>query len=148
VSTGLPTPHTGLVFFVPGIPAAQGSKRHVGGGVMIESSKRLRPWRSAVIDAADRVAKGVSFHGPVKVEVGFAFPRPRHHYGTGRNLDRIKDSAPDHHHVAPDIDKLVRAILDALVEAGILRDDSLVVDLHAEKRYGPRPGARVVIRHV
>jgi len=33
--------------FIPvlGIPAAQGSKKHVGRGILIESSKKVAPWR-------------------------------------------------------------------------------------------------------
>lgn len=37
---------------VHGLPAPQGSKRHVGRGVMVESSKNVKPWRSAVVWAA------------------------------------------------------------------------------------------------
>ena len=37
---------------VYGTAAPQGSKRHVGNGVMLESSKRLRPWRQDVRFAA------------------------------------------------------------------------------------------------
>lgn len=36
---------------VYGLPGAQGSKRAVGRGVMVESFKRVTPWRSAVITA-------------------------------------------------------------------------------------------------
>ena len=35
-------------FTVHGLPAPQGSKRHVGKGVMVESSKYVKPWREAV----------------------------------------------------------------------------------------------------
>ena len=41
-----------LSFFVPGKAAAQGSKRHVGRGVMVEMSKDLPAWRTAVANAA------------------------------------------------------------------------------------------------
>ena len=41
-----------IEFFVEGIPASQGSKRHVGRGILIESSKRVKPWRSDVRIAA------------------------------------------------------------------------------------------------
>jgi crossover junction endodeoxyribonuclease RusA len=146
-NTGLPTPHTGLAFFVPGVPVAQGSKRHVGRGVMVESSKHLQPWRDSVISAALRVGENVRFHGPVEVKLDFTFPRPANHYGTGRNAGILKKTSPEFKQSAPDIDKLARAVLDALVQAGLLQDDALVVLLHAEKRYSDRPGARVVIRH-
>ena len=36
--------------FVPGIPAPQGSKRHVGHGVMVESSARVKSWRVDIVD--------------------------------------------------------------------------------------------------
>lgn len=31
-------------FHVIGLPAPQGSKKHVGHGVMVESSKKVKPW--------------------------------------------------------------------------------------------------------
>ena len=41
-----------LTFRVYGTPAPQGSKRHVGRGVMVESSKKVAPWRQDVVAAA------------------------------------------------------------------------------------------------
>lgn len=146
-NTGLPTPHTGLAFFAPGVPVAQGSKRHVGRGVMVETAKGLQPWRDSVMAAVLRVGAAVRFHGPVEVSMAFFFPRPANHYGTGKNAGNLKESAPRFKQSAPDIDKLARAVLDAVVQSGVLQDDSLVVLLHAEKTYSDRPGARVVIRH-
>ena len=77
----------------------------------------------------------------------FSFPRPAYHYGTGKNAGNLKKTAPDFKQSAPDLDKFARAVLDAIVQAGVLQDDSLVVSLHAEKRYTPRPGAWVRIKH-
>jgi len=130
-----------LSFDVKGVPGAQGSKRHVGRGIMVESSKKVAPWRSDVRDAALAAMPGdwQPLTGPVVIGVTFYFPRPRSHYGTGRNAGTLKPSAP----TAPtsrahgDIDKLVRSTLDALVSAGVLHDDSLVVDLTARKRWVP-----------
>ena len=141
-------PPQALEFFVAGVPVAQGSKRHVGKGIMVESSKNLQPWREAVIDAAHTAANGHSFFGAVSVDITFLFPRPKQHFGTGRNADKLKGAAPLYKRSAPDVDKLARAVLDGLTHSGVLRDDSLVVSLYAEKRYDPRPGAKVVIRHV
>ena len=53
---------------VSGEPAPQGSKRHVGGGRMIEASKKLPPWREAVRAEVQRtmVERGlVPLEGPV-----------------------------------------------------------------------------------
>jgi Holliday junction resolvase RusA-like endonuclease len=39
----------------------------------------------------------------------------------------------------PDLDKLVRAIGDSLVNAGVLGDDSQITDLSVSKRYAVSP---------
>ena len=44
--------NSGFSLTVYGVAAPQGSKRHVGNGVMIESSNRVRPWRQDVRFAA------------------------------------------------------------------------------------------------
>ena len=128
-----------LSFAVRGVPGAQGSKRHVGRGIMRESSKKVAPWRSDVRDAALAAMPDdwQPLTGPVTVDVTFYFPRPRSHYGTGRNGDTLKPSAPTHptSRAHGDIDKLVRSTLDALVRAGVMHDDSLVADLIACKRW-------------
>lgn len=132
---------------VHGHPAPQGSKRHVGRGIMVEASKYVQPWREAVVSEAIRMGyTGTGLDEPVAVDVAFYFPRPQSHYGKSG----LKDSAPavPSRRSAGDIDKLVRSTLDALVQASVLTDDSLVVDLTARKRYGSiaQPaGARIRI---
>lgn len=37
-----------IVFYAEGVPAPQGSKTHVGGGRLIESSRQVGAWRDAV----------------------------------------------------------------------------------------------------
>ena len=61
-----------LQFYVVGDPAPQGSKKHVGNGRFIESSKKLAPWRAAVADSAFKAwsESGLEqFSDPVVVEV-------------------------------------------------------------------------------
>jgi Holliday junction resolvase RusA-like endonuclease len=143
-------------FTVLGTPAPQGSKRHVGNGVMVESSKRVKPWRQDVQAAAetallDEMPYLTLWDGPVEVEIEFRFARPKGHYRTGKNAHILRDSAPDHPAVRPDIDKTSRAVLDALKTAGALKDDAQVTDLHAVKRYcrrGQLPGALITVREI
>ena len=73
--------------FIPviGIPAPQGSKRHVGHGIMIENSKRVKPWRNDVKDAALEHYQGEIIDQAVEIEIIFLFARPKSHYGTGKN---------------------------------------------------------------
>lgn len=129
-----------IVVFVPGDPASQGSKRHVGGGRMVESSKKLKPWRSDVrchlLD--DENQPKARFEGAVHVEAEFVMPRPS---GTPKRSDppAVKKA---------DLDKLLRAIFDAITSSGVWRDDKQVVSVAAAKRLaklGETPGCHIEI---
>ena len=120
-------------FTVTGKPATQGSKRHLGGGVMVESCKRLALWRADCRLAATRaMPAGWDRAAPVQVNATFAFARPKAHYGRRRGQPYLKDTAPEHCAVRADVDKLCRALLDAIT-GPLLLDDSQVVILVADK---------------
>ena len=141
-------------FVAYGRPVTQGSKTAVrrGGRVLlVEDAKGWRPWRDTLVAAA-RAAYGGSapIAGPVAVSCTFVFGRPMSHYGTGRNAGRVKAGAPlfPATRGAGDVDKLVRAVLDPLTIAGVIEDDSRVVDVHGVKVWaGPREreGVRVIV---
>lgn len=127
-----------LSFFAPGRPAPQGSKRYVGHGVMVESSKRVKPWRNDVRDAAiNAMGPLPPLLGAVRVTLRFVLNRPKGHLRTGKKQTdgfRLLPSAPRHHATKPDLDKLARAALDSMT--GVCwRDDSQVVSLICEKGY-------------
>ena len=123
-----------LTLTVLGVPAPQGSKRHVGGGVMVESSKKVKPWREAVKWAVVEAGNPTTT-GAVSMTICFFLPRPAGHYGTGRNAGKIKQSAPLFPATRPDLDKLARSTLDGLTDAGVISDDSRIVTLNLSKRY-------------
>lgn len=126
---------TAIQFHVPGLPKPQGSKRHVGGGRLVESSKDLKAWRRKVSAAARFAFHDVApFTGPVFVDLLFRLPRPKSHYRTGRFAHLLRDDAPEWVTTRPDVDKLVRGCLDALSGVGYV-DDALVVSLYTSKRY-------------
>jgi len=141
---------------VVGIPAAQGSKTLTRYGAMMESSKKVKPWRKNVEKAALECYDSGAINFPVKVEIEFMFPRPISHYRTGQFAHLLKDSAPKHciSRINGDIDKLSRSTLDGLsVSAGgsVLEDDCLAVELCARKRYVKKdelPGAHIAISSV
>ena len=117
-----------LNFFVPGRPSPQGSKKSVGGGRFIEASKYLPAWRRAVTEYAIYAATEHGWDmlkGPATLEVVFYMERPA----------TITVSKRPHPVLPPDIDKLVRAVGDALSDARVWGDDSQVVKLVAFKRY-------------
>lgn len=146
-----------LEFNVSGTPVPQGSKRigrHGARPVILDDNDDvLRPWRQRIVDAYDahcaqqdkwlrRLVDGAwpggevrRIGGPVVVRLRFYLPRPAGHFGTGRNAGQLKPSAPFYPAVRPDLDKYVRAVLDALTTCGAYEDDSRVVDIDAVKRY-------------
>lgn len=132
-----PTGRPAVAFMVYGAPGPQGSKRHVGKGVMIESSKKVKPWREAVKQAAlDLVITQpwTPLDGPLVAEFAFTFKRPKSHYRTGRNAHLLRDSAPPYPAVVPDLSKLIRSTEDALTDAGVWADDARVVAYHQPRK--------------
>ena len=78
------------------------------------------------------------------VDITFHRARNKGHYGTGKNAHLVKDSAPAHPTVKPDVDKLSRSVLDALT--GIVWvDDAQVVDKTVRKRYAETDRMEVTI---
>ena len=124
-------------FVVYGVPAPQGSKRAFvrGGRVsLVESCARVKPYRALIGLAASQARVGAPTGQPVGIAIAFAFARPKSHY-TSKGV--LRAGAPSHPG-KPDVDKLCRAVLDAL--SGILyHDDAQVVSLSATKRYGDVP---------
>jgi len=137
-----------FTFTVLGKPAPQGSKRHVGRGILLESSKRCKPWRQDVKYAAlEALPDGwyAMMDKPILVSVTFIFARPKGHF---RSNGELKPKAPSHCTArVGDTDKLCRSILDALSNS-VFSDDSQVIALNAQKRYATRneqPSAIITI---
>lgn len=132
-----------VAIVVHGSPVAQGSLIRGGhGGVHAANDARLRPWRTSLADAAVAAMEGRDpWAGPVAVDLVFSIARPKGHWRTGARSTELRPSAPDVPTTKPDLDKLTRAVLDALTGI-VFRDDSQVVDVQATKRYGT-PGVRI-----
>jgi crossover junction endodeoxyribonuclease RusA len=127
-------------FFVAGLPRPQGSKRmvHAKGGrtLMLESSKGLGDWRTAVHAEATRARWTGGelrplIEGPVDLLTVFMIPRPASHLLKSGSLRRGAPEAPT---CKPDADKLVRAIGDAITGV-LIRDDSQITRLDVTKIY-------------
>lgn len=129
---------------VVGIPVPQGSKRVFNGRLVDVNHSKLRDWRALV--ATSLPTQQTLLAGPVSVRLDFYLPRPKGHFGSGRNAAVLRPSAPLYPAVKPDIDKLVRACLDALTGMAF-RDDSQVVSLHARKLFadGRHPGVHIEV---
>lgn len=113
---------------VYGRPASQGSKRLLGNGAMVESSKHLPTWRHDVTSAArDALGDVPPIEGPVRVTLTFSFDKPQSAPKRKRTWPITRSSG--------DVDKLARAVLDALTSAGVWRDDSQVIELFVRKSF-------------
>ena len=75
---------------VIGIPAPQGSKTLTRYGAMIEASKKVKPWRNDVKEAALECYSSGALNMPVKADIEFIFPRPKSHFGSGKECRSIK----------------------------------------------------------
>jgi len=138
-------------FTVHGTPAPQGSKTvgrtKAGAAFVREDNPQTEPWRNAVAAAATAAMLDLGedhpLGSPLRLDVTFVFPRPRSHYRTGRNAGQLKPSAPLYHDRRPDLDKLVRAVGDALTGI-VAADDAAFVQVVARKHYG-QPAAHISV---
>lgn len=120
----VPTSSANVSFAVSGSPIAQGSMVLMGGRVHHASSGKLSAWRKAVGWSARAVMRTQPLEGPLRVTLAFTV-----------TTSAIRP---------PDLDKLTRAILDALT-AVVWLDDRQVVSLTATKTQGPLPGVVVTV---
>ncbi|AZA08722.1 RusA family crossover junction endodeoxyribonuclease [Corynebacterium pseudopelargi] len=127
-----------IIITVEGTPAPQGSKKHVGHGRMVESSKKLPAWRTALIQACREQYHGPPLDCPVMVTGTVWMPRPKR--------PRFQHPA-----VMPDLDKIQRAIGDALQYGGIVKDDARITHWNIQKTYETpthAPGAQLTIQEI
>ena len=110
---------TGWTLVAYGTPGPQGSKTLFPGGGSRESSKKVKPWRQDVKDAALKIreAGAPCLDGPIAVRMVFTLARPK---------SAVK--ARRHPTAYPDVSKLARSTEDAITTAGLWADDARVVD--------------------
>lgn len=121
------------------VPIRQGGRTvtTLAPGRDAEQARRMASWSGKVATAGAEAMHGRDLlTGPLVVRMGFYRPRIKGHFGTGRNAERLKNSAPLYPTTRPDNLKLARLTEDALT--GIVwRDDSQVVRSCLAKDFGP-----------
>lgn len=129
-----------LSFYATGDPKAQPRARATirGKHAGLWTPETAKGWKESVrfaaYDAWQKIGKPV-FQGPIRVDAHFNFPRPKSHFGTGKNAGNVKSTAPNHHFIKPDRDNLDKALLDALTVLGIWKDDCQVCAGEIQKTY-------------
>ena len=133
-----------IAFFVEGIPKPAGSKTafaikkggvYTGRTVVMDACKKTKSWQATVKAEAKKHAPETPVVGAVWVEFTFYMPRPKSHFGTGKNSKQLKPAAPFLPTGKPDVLKLARAVEDAMTGI-IYADDSQIVGEHISKFYG------------
>lgn len=124
-----------VTFFVEGRPVPKGSMiaRLIKGKAVALPDSKYRPWARLVRRHAEAVMAEVRgaggtwpwsiAHWPTSMAVEFKLARP---------LRPASAAGPV---VAPDVDKLLRAVLDALKDAAALADDGQVLEVALSKRF-------------
>lgn len=135
-------------FFVAGTPKGQPRVRACirGKRAGVYDPGSADEWKKAMLYAW-HMAGQVKFKGPVGVQMNFYFPRPKSHYGTGKNAHKLKLSAPIHHAQKPDADNLFRCN-DIFTKSGVWEDDALIVRAIITKQWAAgekQPGCHVQI---
>ena len=112
--------------FVLGDPVTQGSMSVFRGRIVHRNSAKLMAWRQAIASAY----RGEKMTGPVHMQMDFIISKPKR---TSRFYPRL------------DLDKLIRAVLDALT-GHAYDDDSQVISVIATKTFGNTPGVLILIK--
>jgi crossover junction endodeoxyribonuclease RusA len=113
-------------FFVAGEPVTQGSMNVFRGRAVHRNAAKLMEWRNTI---ASRY-QGDIHSGPMSIQLDFILIKPRTSVRTYPRLD---------------IDKLIRAVLDALT-GHAYKDDSQVISVIATKAFGPTAGVKISLR--
>lgn len=130
-----------LRFTVRGTPQSKGSRVQIRPRCNIEagtkvSRARKKAWASAVEASAiearltSAIDERYPISSPVSVDVALYLPIPKSRL---KGVRRIV--AGGCHTSKPDVDKLARAILDPLTEAGVVKDDCVIAELVATKSW-------------
>lgn len=137
-----------IKFFVAGVPQPKGSakafyiKSLSRAVVTQDNAAKQKPWASSISYLTQRNMDGQTRFTACNIDISFVMPRPKKHFGAkGLKANFLLA----HHLTKPDIDKLVRCVLDALKQGGAFEDDSRVVSIRAEKKYGMQTGATICL---
>jgi len=131
---------------VLGQPTAQPRHRNFRRGKFSGTYDPAKEAKNSFLSCIVQYAPGKPIETGIHMDINFCFLRPKSHFGTGRNAEKLKKSAPFHHIKKPDIDNLEKFLLDSMNKV-FFRDDSQIYKIDAEKRYGDVAKTQIVIHY-
>ena len=124
-----------MIFSVAGLPVPQGSLKMMNGNIVHVKDKELRAWRTDIGNTARNCGVGLAEKNVgVIIDLMFCMPKPT----------SVKRPIPS---TRPDLDKLIRAVLDALTGIAYI-DDGQVVEITASKIYSSYTGVKIGIEQI
>ncbi len=129
-----------ISFFVQGEPKGQPRPRastfRNGGRPRIFDPGTAENWKSLIAYEAKNFAAQFPIQQAICLAVDFHFARPKAHFRFRRGLlAGLKESAPAWKEAKPDIDNLLKAVMDALTQIGAWHDDAQVCQIIVRKRF-------------
>jgi len=103
--------------------------------------------KEASIQKAQITGETAIYKGPLSVDYLFVFPRPKGHYGTGKNSSMLKDSSPVFCCNTKDLDNMEKFYADSFNSIAY-EDDRQIVRSSAVKRWavqGEQPFVEIFI---
>lgn len=128
---------------IPGVPNSQKRHRHLRVGNF------TRSYDPSSTEKEDFLYKSIyenkpaaPITKPISLLIFFYMPRPKSHYGTGKNSGILKKTAPLFHTNTPDIDNMQKFVLDSLNHV-YWKDDKQIYNVSAEKLYDENPRTEI-----
>ena len=132
----------GFILEVEGNPCSQKRHRHAKRGRRIityaPSSEDKKKFKMQV----QSKIKGKPLKRPISLVLCFYMKRPKKHYRTGKFAHILKKNSPVVCIQKPDIDNLIKFVLDACNDL-LWEDDKLVYEIQARKVYSKRPRTEI-----
>ena len=123
-----------MIITIPGRPVAKARPRFARRGKFVTTYNDQQTEEGKVLFEIQKQWQRAPLAGPLAIEFGFYMPRPKGHYGTGRNAEKLKMSVPAYPVTKPDIDNLIKFYLDCM-NGVVFEDDRQIVICHAIKEY-------------
>jgi len=132
---------------VLGEPKAQARHRHfqMKGVAHVQTYDPSKGKKGTFASILQESAPETPMEGSIWLDLIFYMPRPKGHYGSGKNANVLKASAPEWHTGKPDIDNLVKFVQDSLNKI-YWRDDSIICQVSAKKLYSEKPRTEITIK--
>lgn len=112
---------------------------------VVDDNPKSKTWKAQVkAKALAKYRRAELETGALAIKVSFYVERPKGHFGTGKNADKLLPSARRHPTVKPDTTKLLRAVEDALTGV-VWEDDAQIVSQIVTKAYGEQAGVRIEV---